>query len=334
MDKRYQVFVSSTYTDLKEERKSIIENLLNAKYIPSGMEMFSASNDEQFKYIKKILDTCDYFILIVGARYGTINPTTGISFTEQEYDYAVSKNIPVLVFLHSDPYNLPSEKREDEKRVQLDAFRTKASTSRMGSMWNNTIGLTASVIISLTEQVSDNPQLGWTRGNSYDSTDLLAQINKLRLEKEEQEVKISKLQKVIKESSAKVDNLACGDDKYKIIGEKITGYGSQACQITLTWDDIFASIGPYLISYKNYTVLKGDLKESINSAYSKSFCSLNEDCVQTIKIQLHALGLIEVKSLKSVSNGMAEFIGLTEKGKSYLLQSKSIKKVPIDSNIS
>lgn len=62
--------------------------------------MFSASNDEQFKYIKKIIDICDYYILIVGARYGTINLTTGISFTDQEYDYAISKNIPVLAFLH------------------------------------------------------------------------------------------------------------------------------------------------------------------------------------------------------------------------------------------
>ena len=52
MDKRYQVFVSSTYSDLREERKSIIEVLLNAKFIPAGMELFSASNDEQFEYIK------------------------------------------------------------------------------------------------------------------------------------------------------------------------------------------------------------------------------------------------------------------------------------------
>ena len=56
MDKRYQVFISSTYEDLKEERKELIENLLNLKYLPSGMEMFSASNEEQFKYIKKIID--------------------------------------------------------------------------------------------------------------------------------------------------------------------------------------------------------------------------------------------------------------------------------------
>lgn len=46
MEKRYQVFISSTFEDLKEERKAIIETLLNAKYIPAGMEMFLASNEE------------------------------------------------------------------------------------------------------------------------------------------------------------------------------------------------------------------------------------------------------------------------------------------------
>jgi len=58
MEKQYQVFISLTYEDLKEERKSIIEILLNAKYVPAGMEMFAASNEEQFKYIKKIIDNC------------------------------------------------------------------------------------------------------------------------------------------------------------------------------------------------------------------------------------------------------------------------------------
>ena len=84
MDKRYQVFISSTYEDLKEERKELIENLLNLKYLPSGMEMFSASNEEQFKYIKKIIDSCDYSILILGARYGSIETNSGKSFTEKE----------------------------------------------------------------------------------------------------------------------------------------------------------------------------------------------------------------------------------------------------------
>lgn len=157
--------------------------------------MFSASNDEQFKYIKKIIDNCDYYILVIGARYGSINTNTGISFTEQEYDYALSKNIPILVFLHNNPYNLPAEKREDDKRVQLEAFREKVSKNRMVRMWGTTSELVSSVIISLTEEVSENPQLGWTRGGYTDVAQLLSQINDLRIDKENLEKEIKRLNK-------------------------------------------------------------------------------------------------------------------------------------------
>lgn len=330
MDKRYQIFVSSTFKDLKEERKTIIETLLNAKYIPAGMEMFSASNDEQFKYIKKIIDTCDYYILLIGARYGTINPATGISFTEQEYDYAVSKNIPVLAFLHNNPYNLPFEKRDDDKKELLEAFRDKVSKNRLCKMWNNINDLLGSVIVSLTEETSENPQLGWTRGSSYDATELLSQINELRLQKEKQQVQILNLTATILASSYKVENLASGSETYKLSGKSQRWSGSSryydSYETELTWDEIFSSIGPYLVSSKGYITFKDDLKTGINSAYNKEFYSLNDDCVQTIKVQLNGLGLINVNSSKSTGGGMMEFIGLSPKGSNYLLNIKSIKK--------
>ena len=164
MDKRYQVFVSSTFEDLKKERKAVIEELLNAGYIPAGMELFSASDDEQFEYIKKIIDNCDYYVIIIGARYGTINKSVGKSFTEQEFDYAVEKGIPILAFLHGDPYNLPAEKREDKKRKLLENFRKKVLTGRVCKNWYTLTELVTSVIISLSHEVNNNPQRGWTRG--------------------------------------------------------------------------------------------------------------------------------------------------------------------------
>lgn len=98
MDKKYQVFISSTFSDLIEERKKIQEILLMADCIPAGMEAFVATNEEQFNVIKKVIDLCDYYVLIVGGRYGSVNESTGLSYTEMEYDYAVENNIPVLVF--------------------------------------------------------------------------------------------------------------------------------------------------------------------------------------------------------------------------------------------
>ncbi|WP_373332630.1 DUF4062 domain-containing protein [Thiopseudomonas alkaliphila] len=40
---KYQVFLSSTYSDLVDERESIIKAILEMYHIPIGMEMFSCS---------------------------------------------------------------------------------------------------------------------------------------------------------------------------------------------------------------------------------------------------------------------------------------------------
>ena len=94
MNKRYQIFVSSTYEDLKEERRTVLSAVQDMEDIPSGMEMFPATDEEQFNFIKKIIDNSDYYVVIVAGRYGSIAPD-GLSYTEKEYDYAVSKGIRV-----------------------------------------------------------------------------------------------------------------------------------------------------------------------------------------------------------------------------------------------
>lgn len=55
MDKRYQVFVSSTFADLKDERSNVIQTLMEMDCIPAGMELFPALDEEQFEFIKKSL---------------------------------------------------------------------------------------------------------------------------------------------------------------------------------------------------------------------------------------------------------------------------------------
>ena len=86
----YQVFISSTYIDLVEERAAIKESVLKLNCRPSAMEYFPATNTSQFRYIKKEIAASDFYILVIGGRYGSLDDD-GISFTEKEYDYAVKK---------------------------------------------------------------------------------------------------------------------------------------------------------------------------------------------------------------------------------------------------
>ncbi|MBP6733269.1 MAG: DUF4062 domain-containing protein [Chromatiaceae bacterium] len=51
MDKRYQVFVSSTYADLQHERQQVIQALMEMGCIPAGMELFPAADEEQLEFV-------------------------------------------------------------------------------------------------------------------------------------------------------------------------------------------------------------------------------------------------------------------------------------------
>src|SRR5215210_4059094 len=102
MDKRYQVFISSTYKDLLEERQEVIQALLELDCIPAGMELFPAADDDKWALIKKVIDDCDYYIVIIGGRYGSL-AASGVSYTHMEYEYALSQGKPVIGFLHINP---------------------------------------------------------------------------------------------------------------------------------------------------------------------------------------------------------------------------------------
>src|SRR3954470_23293143 len=100
---RHQVFVSSTFLDLKEERAAIVSALLQLEAFPAGMELFPAADDDAWTLIKRVIDESDYYLLVIGGRYGSTEPETEISYTEMEFDYAVAEGKPIMAFLHSDP---------------------------------------------------------------------------------------------------------------------------------------------------------------------------------------------------------------------------------------
>ena len=91
------------------------------------MEMFSAADDDQWKTIKEAIDSSDFYILIIGNRYGSIEETTGISYTEKEFDYAVEKKIPVLAFIVDSSVSMTADKFETDpqKIAKLSAFKEK-----------------------------------------------------------------------------------------------------------------------------------------------------------------------------------------------------------------
>lgn len=180
---KYQVFVSSTYIDLAEERRQILDVLLMADCIPAGMESFVAQDDEQFSIIKKVIDLCDYYILILGKRYGSVSNKTGISYTEMEYNYAIERGIPVLVFALSDDatnYNAKEIDEDDIKKGKLAEFKSQAMTNRLASVWKDQSDLIGKVAVSIMKAKSEIVRPGWHRGADKEKQELLDEINRLK----------------------------------------------------------------------------------------------------------------------------------------------------------
>lgn len=78
-----------------DKRQEVMQALLELDCIPSGMELFPAANESQWSLIQRVIDDCDYYILIIGGRYGSI-ADDGVGYTEKEYDYAISRGKPIV----------------------------------------------------------------------------------------------------------------------------------------------------------------------------------------------------------------------------------------------
>lgn len=175
--KKYQVFVSSTYTDLIEERAAVTQCLLDMNCIPVGMEQFPASNMKQMDYIKMMLDDCDYYILILAGRYGSCD-SDGIGFTEKEYDYALSQRIPVMSFLKDDIGVIPNDKCEktEKGQKQLEEFRAKVSKDRIVRYYSDIGNLKADVAVSLSQCIRDFPRVGWVRAKEVTVDNVVSEV--------------------------------------------------------------------------------------------------------------------------------------------------------------
>lgn len=189
MNKKLQVFVSSTYTDLIEERQAAVQAILDAGHIPAGMELFKAGKS-QMQTIRKWIDESDVYMLILGGRYGSIEEESCLSYTELEYRYAISKNMPVFAivldesFLHIKASNT-SYIFERKNKSKYKLFKKYVETKIV--LFVNNIDQISSNIHSQLKYILDDSDyhlVGWVRAiniNDNAQTELIGKYNFITL---------------------------------------------------------------------------------------------------------------------------------------------------------
>jgi hypothetical protein len=186
MKRKLQVFISSTYSDLREERQAAVEAILKAGHIPAGMELFTAGNKSQMATIERWIDESDVYMLILGGRYGSIEPTTSLSYTELEYDYAVSQCKPAFAVVITEAALEAKVKTGGTQFIEkvdpkaLAQFREKV-LKNISSFFSDSKDVKLCVYESMSDYAANSDLKGWIAADEVpDTKSLQDEIRTLR----------------------------------------------------------------------------------------------------------------------------------------------------------
>lgn len=335
VEKRYQVFVSSTYRDLVEERREVIQALLELDCIPAGMELFPAANEDQWSLIRGVIDDCDYYLVIIGGRYGSVDEE-GISFTEREYDYALSLQKPILGFVHGSPEEIRAGNLDSDPvlRVRLESFRAKVMGKPV-RFFTNPHELGSVVSRSLIRLTKDAPAEGWVRARFAQSPETIEELSQLRAQLAQFELDKA----IASRTTVEIEDLAQGHDWVEIQFSLSPSWSHSqpvsSGSANYTWNQLVALLGPMMIEEAAEASLirrleddvllnlrgSGQLQPSVSMRVQVDPRSFDK-----IKIQLRALRLIQKGSRRRPVSDKDVYWVLTELGDQLVVDISAIRR--------
>lgn len=319
MKVKYQIFVSSTFEDLKEERELVIKAILEMGHIPVGMEMFSAGDEEQWKLIQRQIDDCDYYVAICAHRYGSLDGK--ISFTEKEYNYAFSKTIPTLGFVISDNAAWPLSKSDtdSDKKKRLDLFKIKLR-KKLISHWNNKEDLYGKVSIALMKQFTTNPGIGWIKANEVVGPEVLIELSRLSKENANLRTELDEVTKLLaKNENEELEKLIIMLKQHTVnISFMYTESKDWENTTSFSFFKIFSIIAPELMVEKSTSETANFIAAMFNPQRAKKLRNtfpIASNIVRNIYADLVVLKLVEPSKKKHSLKDTNEYWSITEHGK-------------------
>ena len=335
MNTRFQVFVSSTQRDLREEREHVINELTRIGYIAVGMEQFPATDEEQFEYIQRIIDDSDYYVIIVKGRYGS-ESSTGVSYTEKEFDYAVSTHKPALAFIFSDLEKLRIEETDNDpvKMIKLLAFRKRLEENRIVRYWTLKDELVSSIKNSVNDIARRRPGVGWIRGNQAVDPTIYKDIEALRKENVELRNRVDEAETA---EIAFPSHLSQGEDEFEfeIVIKRREQHDRNSkeieihrTKISLSWNVIYQILILIVYNEPREVAIQSHLQMVIAKQLDLpkgQYLTISQQAISMIGHQFEALGLFRIISVPT-NFGNPRVWEITEKGRRLVAQLKAIRR--------
>jgi hypothetical protein len=181
--KKLQVFISSTYEDLQNERQVAVQAILNSGHIPAGMELFASGDKSQLEVIKQWIKESDVYLLILAGRYGTIDKTSHKSYIQLEYEYALKIGKPHFAVVISEHALDEKVKLNGKKVLELDnptKYKDFKSLvlSKVVRYWEDPKDIKIAIHETLAEMEKRDDLIGWIPGNHKINNDKVTVLEK------------------------------------------------------------------------------------------------------------------------------------------------------------
>lgn len=331
LEKIYKVFVSSTYEDLRDERATLQRALLQINCLPVGMEIFPAADEETWEFLKDQIDDSDYYIVVIGGRYGSI-AADGLSYTEKEYEHARKRKKPTIGFIHENRALLASGKVDSSgtSRRKLDRFIEKIK-QRPTRFFTSPHQLALEVTSSFVSLIRQRPAVGYVRADraaDYKKYSQLLERN-LYLEKLLHDKEMEEIQAPFQDHISNIDlvlRAVVTDAEIYIHGvPRLTNLSDLA--ISTTWGELFDEVcSLILVDDREFQIMEAlsgryarKLEEQISERSATSVTlqrpMLQDDTSKLIREGLFQLGLIRIRPFRETGESITVW-EITEYGRS------------------
>lgn len=161
LEKRYQVFYSTSGEDTRPERLMLTQTLSTMGCFSWGLEQRTPLSST---LVRRQIDDCDYVVMLIGGKYGE-QSVTGESYMHLEYKYAVTKNKPIIVFMAKHPELKEFALRESRPELveRFDEFCEELKQKHEVIYYQHVRDLEMNIRNYIPKFIEKNPQEGWVR---------------------------------------------------------------------------------------------------------------------------------------------------------------------------
>ncbi len=307
--KLYQVFISSTYHDLVEERRVVLELLPQMGCMPI---LLPSQGPQAWPSVRKRIEAADYYFLLVGSRYGSLTPS-GVSHTHQEFVHARYKKKPMLICQHAQPSIRPEAMQETttEGKTRFQDF-CQLLSEESPLIWRDTADLARLLRSMLPAWIQKNPAEGWVRASSLTAT--LTSTRSPAREDPDLDEALARVAELEAERDQWLSGLFRPSELAQ--GLEITEVNYQAnvyhaghCELlmlrsSLSWNEIFLALATHMRQPQTERFMQDRLADFLRQrgladaqkqrpkAHALTDIRLSELSFTAIRIQLRTLGLI------------------------------------------